>query len=333
MKINVMNEYIELTKKQITSYLKLVLENAYQKRYADMYIDTYINVRYYNFFDVGESLTRRKKILEELRKMQEYIIETNIKDTEIIEHLHLFFCYVLYIDNVVYCKDLKNKISKINKFRKRLLNIDNPEFENNLYIEIIKWQEEKEKLLELFDANEFFLKTTSYKDKLNIYKVNLKHQIKFPMEYSQLAIDKVFNMGLTNEDKLIIEYYLISVQIIRDILRQDFKTHYIVEFAETLLGKSKKIKSILNIIDNPVIQDKLSLKIRHEYYVENKEVIYELMREGFKFSIILDNSFEVNYKNMESLKMFKCVLLNKDAKQYDEIKQFNNEIINNIIEI
>ena len=57
------------------------------------------------------------------------------------------------------------------------------------------------------------------------------------------------------------------------------------------------------------------------------------MREGYRFSIILDNSFEINYKNMENLKMFKFVILNKDSKQYGEIMRFNDEIKNNIIEI
>ena len=179
----------------------------------------------------------------------------------------------------------------------------------------------------------YSFKITNYKDKQNVYRVNVKHQVKFPMEYSEMAINKVFNMGITNEDKLTIEYYLIVVQIIKDIVRQNFKKQYIVEFAETLLEKPKKIKSILNIIDNVAIQDKISLKIRHEYFIENKEKVYELMREGYRFSIILDNSFEVNYKNMENLKMFKYVILNKDSKQHDEIMQFSDELKNNIIEI
>ena len=50
MTINIMNEYIALTKKQITTYLKLIFENTYDKRYDDMYSEKYINARYYNFF-------------------------------------------------------------------------------------------------------------------------------------------------------------------------------------------------------------------------------------------------------------------------------------------
>ena len=333
MTINIMNEYIELTKKQIATYLKLVFETKYDKKYNEIYSETYINSRYYNFFSDNENTTIRKIILEELKKTQEYAISNNFQDKELIEQMYVFFCYVLYFDNVVYCKDLRNKISKISKLRKRILNKENWEFEEDLYREMMAINEEKEKLLSRFETNQFFLKITNYKDKSNIYRVNIKHQLKFPMEYSEMAINKVFNMGITNEDKLTIEYYLIVVQIIKDIIKQNFKKQYIVEFAETLLEKPKKIKGLLNSIDNVAIQDKLSLKIRHEHFIENKEKVYELMREGYRFSIILDNSFEVSYKNMENLKMFKYVILNKDSKQYGEVMRFNDEIKNNIIEI
>lgn len=333
MTINIMNEYIQLTKRQIETYMKLIFENQYEKKYNNLYIDTYINARYYNFFTNGENRTIRKIILEELKKTQEYAISNYYQDKNLIENMYVFFCYVLYFDNVVYYKELKEKIHKIAKLRKRILNAEDGEFEEKLYKEIITINKEKENLLNKFNTNEFSLKITNYTDKKNIFRVNVKHQIKFPMEYSELAINKVFNMGLTNEDKLTIEYYLIVIQIIKDIIKQNFKKQYIVEFAETLLEKPKKIKGLLNSIDNVAIQDKISLKIRYEHFNENKEKVYELMREGFRFAIVLDNSFEVNYKNMENLKMFKFVIVNKESKQYTEVMRLNDEVKNNIIEI
>lgn len=334
MSINIMNKYIEITKKQISTYLKLVFEKQYNKRYNDIYTEKYINSRYYNFFnDNDENTTIRKIVLEELRKTQEYLISTYLQEKEIIEKIHIFFCYFLYFDDVVYCKDVKIKISQIAKLRKKILNKECEEFEENLYREMITLNDEKEKLLSNFDTDEFSLKIKNYKTVKNIYRVILKQNIKFPIEYSELAVNKVFNVGIINEDKLIIEYYLITVQIIKDIIRQNFKKQYIVEFAETLLSKPKKILGILNVIDNSAIQDKISLKVRYEYYLENKEKIYELMREGYRFAIILDNSFEVDYKNMENLKMFKYVLLNRESKHYSKIMKLNEDVNNNIIEI
>ena len=80
MTINIMNEYIELTKKQISTYLKLVFENAYDKKYNDIYSEIYINARYYNFYSYEENKTTRKIILEQLKKTQDYIISNNFQD-------------------------------------------------------------------------------------------------------------------------------------------------------------------------------------------------------------------------------------------------------------
>ena len=139
-------------------------------------------------------------------------------------------------------------------------------------------------------------------------------------------------MGIVNEDKLVVEYYLTVLQILKDILKQNYKRKYIVEFASTLLNKPKKIKSILNIIDNVAIQEKISLKIKYEQFLENKEKVYELMREGYKITVVLDNSFEATFKEIESLKMFEFIIINKNIKKYEEIIR-NKGDLQNIIEI
>ena len=67
-------------------------------------------------------------------------------------------------------------------------------------------------------------------------------------------------------------------------------------------------------------------------FLKNHETVYELMREGYKITIILDNSFEATFKNMESLQMFEFVIINRNLKQYEEIIN-NRENLHNIIEI
>ena len=42
MTVNLTDEYIELTKKQITDYLRLVFENKFIRKYCDIYIITNI---------------------------------------------------------------------------------------------------------------------------------------------------------------------------------------------------------------------------------------------------------------------------------------------------
>ena len=99
-----------------------------------------------------------------------------------------------------------------------------------------------------------------------------------------------------------------------------------------MLKKPKKIKGILNIISSSAVQDKVSLKIKYEQFIQNKEIIYDLMRNGYKITIILDNSFDVTFKNIETLQMFEFVIISRDLKKYNEIKQEVKEL-HNIIEI
>ena len=56
------------------------------------------------------------------------------------------------------------------------------------------------------------------------------------------------------------------------------------------------------------------------------------MREGYKITVILDNSFEPNFKNIESLQMFEFVIINRNLKNYEEIMN-NIDNLHNIIEI
>ena len=332
MTINIMNQYIELTKKQINTYLRLIFGRKFDKKYCDAFTDKYVSIRYYNFYNNDINRTVRKKIIEHLKKTEEDLKINNIQDRELIEEMRIFFYYVLYFDNVIYYKDLSQKTEQISKLRNKILNTKTENFAEELYNKMKEYMDKKEELISKFNSEEFFVKITNYPDKTNIYRVNLKYNIKFPPEYSEYAIDKAFNIGIINEDKLTVEYYLITIHILKDILKLNFKKRYILEFATTILKKPKKLKSLLNIIENAAIQDKLYLKIRYEQFIENKEKVYEMMRDGYKFAIILDNSFDMNFKNIESLKMFEFVIINKSLKHYNEIIK-NKQYMNNVIEI
>lgn len=333
MKINCMDQYINIVKKQIVFYIRSVFENKFNKEYCNIFIEKYINIRYYDFYEFDiEINTVRKKVIEELKKIQDDMIIEHISDKELIEQMRVFFYYVLYFDKVLYCKDLKNLINKIARLKKRVLNSGNAEFENDLYNTMMEYDNKKESLLNKFSSEEFYLKITAYQGILNVFRVNLKYNIKFPPLYSEYAIEKAFNSGIINEDKLEIEYYLIVIQILKDLIRQNFKKIYIVEFASSLLDKSKKLKSILNIINNTGVKDKLCMKIKYEDFEKQKDKIYELMGEGFRFAIVIDNSFIPDYKNIQCLQLFKYIILNKQLDCYDEFIR-NKSDLKNIIEI
>ena len=330
MTINIMNEYIEITKKQISEYMKLVFEEQFNSKYCDIFTERYVNIRYLNYYE-NDLETTRRKVLEHLREVGEEIIINNIKDRELIELMRVFFYYVIYFDNVTYYKDLRKKIEQIGKVKIKRIGKDLDEDE--LYNRMTYYIKQKEEIIEEFSSEDFFIKVSKYPNKSNVFRINLKYKnIKFPLEYSEFAINRAYQTALINEDKLVIEYYLTVVEILKDIIKQNFKRKYIVEFAATLLKKPKKIKSILNILKNEIIQEKISLKIKYENFLETKQEIYDLMREGYRITVILDNSFVPNFKDIESLKIFEYVIINQGLKYYEDIIE-NKGNLHNIIEI
>ena len=332
MTVNIINEYIKIVKKQINEYMKLVFDNKFKKKYCDSYTEKYIKVRYYNYYEDDFNEKMRTRILDNLKKEQENLCIDNIEDREVIEQMCIFFYYVLYFDKVIQSRDIKKTIEKISKLRKRVLNIEDEEFNKLVYNTMKEFEKEKEKLVERFETDDFKLKITNYPDELNVYRVNLKYNFNFPLVYSEFAINKAFNIGIINEDKLAIEFYLISIEVLKDVLKQNFKKKYILEFAPSLFEKPKKLKSILNILNNPILQEKVSIKLRYEQFLNHKDIVYELLREGFRITAILDSSFTIDYKNIEDLKMFKYIIINSKLDCYNEIKR-NKKNLNNVIEI
>jgi hypothetical protein len=135
-----------------------------------------------------------------------------------------------------------------------------------------------------------------------------------------------------NEDKLMIEYLMLTVLNIKNINYGKFNTQYLVDFPTTLFEKAKKMEQMLRIINDPAIQDKIKIKIKNKDFVEYKEIIYELMKRGYKFALILDDSFTASQEEIRKLSIFDYIILNKSLENYDELKRYERQIENLIID-
>lgn len=332
MAYNVMQEYINIVKKEIYECMKLMLEKHYNKAITDKYIQKYVDVRYNNFTHKNDERTLKERVVKSLETVKKEIDRQSRKIGQVNELTYKFFSYILYFDKVLACKDYKDRIQKIEKAKLKAIDKSSENFKEELYNCIIEYDRQKEKFLEKFDSKDFELEMHKYPGINEVYKIDLKYNIKFPMIYSEKAIEKAFATGITNEDKLLVEYYKTAALVLNDIIKHKMKRQYVVEFEETLFEKNKKMKGLLEIINSCAIQEKINLRIRYEVFLKNKDKVYELMRNGFKIAIILDNSFKVNFKNMEILNLFSYIIISKQLNKYEEIIQ-NKVMLKNIIEI
>ena len=330
--MNVMNEYIKVTRKFITDYFRLILGNKFNRKISDEFLEKYIQVRYYESDENTNRNELKKDILKQLDIKKKELKQDYPENKENIEKLRIFYNYIPYFDYLIQTKDMDKIINNIYEKRKQTLNKENEDF-----IEQIEQLEQNhqmaiQEVLNKLESNEFYLETKKVSEKPEVQEVTLRYNIKFPMIYSEFAIQKAFETGNTNEDKQFVEYYLLTNKVIKDIIQGKRKKQYIVELIDTTIKKKQKLKRLLEIIDNSAMQDKISLKISYKDYLKNRSNISEFIQKGFKIAIELDDTFEFKAAELERLEIFQFVLIDKKHKYYDEMMKNKNKL-NNVVEM
>lgn len=343
---NLMDTYLDYTEKTIKKYLKTIFSKYYDDEIVIEYLKTYINARYYNITNTAKPARAfYLRILDELEYKEDILMEKCEGESEsldekqaklnMIHKVKEVFDYILFFDNVRKVENFKT-IDNIKEIIDKMLEVVNESYEikglekvsEKLYQDIKNDMLEKDIFLDKFATDEFELKfeNTDFSDEL--FYVELSHNVKMPMQYSELAIEKVFQEGIVAEDKLQIEYILLSAVAIRDIIEGNFKDTYITEFECSLFKKKQKLNGLLELIGNQALQEKISLNITYSDYIKNQKGVLEYTKKGFEFVITLDDSLK-HPEDIEKLGMFKLIIVHKDITFYKEIKQ--NKYLKNVI--
>ena len=335
---NLMDVYIEFTKKKIKKYMKMIFGKQYNEIVVEEYLRTYVNARYYNAMQVDKPAKAfYLRIVNELKYKEKLLNKRldELEDKSIIKYTRQIFDYVLFFDsvrkieNIKSVNSIKEIVDNITDMRERWFKVKNlSDFAEKLYKEINEDMIAKEIFLDKFDNDDFSLNIKSHELIENLYYVKIENNIKMPIQYSQYAVNKVFTTGKIGEDKLKIEYILLSVMSIRDILNGNFEDIYIAEFTPSLFKKKQKIEGLLALIGNQALQEKINLNIMYEDYIKYREDILRFVNEGYNFVITLDGSAK-SVSDVEKLKMFKRVIVPKYIALYKDIKRAK---IANVIE-
>lgn len=331
MTTNIMQPYINRTEKFLKDFNKMFFLEEYDKEIEQKYIETYIDARIYNY---GEERQRYfyRRIFASLINTKKEIKKQNPRiDEKMLENMLKIYQFIFYIDGVRQMPELKDFCKNMcYKRTKKFEYSKTAGLEERFYKLIRDFFEWKEKFFKSFETEDFELDIQKYVLIDNTYKVDLKYNFKIPYIYSEKAIDEVFNEGTINEDKLIIEYTLLTMVCIEDINKANFQKKYIVNFAKTLFEKEKKIKQVFRVLDDQAIKDKIFFKINYQDFLKNKETIYEYMKDGYRFAIYLDDENISDIFELKKLDMFKFILVPKQNKNYDTIKGYEKRL-NNIL--
>lgn len=344
---NIMDTYLNFTEKRIKKYMRMFYSQYYNEEIVSEYLKTYINARYYNiqntdkparafYLRILDELSFKQDILIKRNEEQEQSRDEQEKNLKMINNVKEVFGYILFFDNVRKVDNFKN-INSLKEIIKKIMEIITADFkvktnkdsEESMYKEIRSDMLEKEIFLDKFETDEFSLSFETCEQKEDLYFVTLEHDIRMPAQYSENAINKVYTEGIVAEDKLQVEYLLLTLISMRDIISGNFKDAYIAEFASSLFKKKAKLDGILSLIANQALQEKISINIYYSDYIKNNKTILEYTNQGFDFTITLDNTIK-SLEDVEKLKMFKNVIAPKNLVLYKELKQ-NKAILKNVI--
>ena len=338
---NIMDTYLNFTEKKIKKYMRMIFSQYYDEKIVSEYLKTYVNARYYNIRNTEKPARAfYLRILDELEYKEDLLMEKCEEEAESLDEkqaklnkIHKVkevFGYVLFFDNVRNIENFKS-IDSLKEIVEKIIDLVNSDYEiknpkdveDKLYKEVKSNMIDKDVFLEKFETDEFSLSFEATEFNEDFYNVKLQHNVKMPMQYSEEAIEKVFTEGIIAEDKLQIEYILLSTIAIRDIVNGNFKDAYIAEFEPSLFKKKQKLNGILDLISNQALQEKINLNISYSDYKKNQKNVLDYTSKGYNFVITLDEAVK-SVEDVEKLKMFKLVIAPKDLVLYKQIKEDNS---------
>lgn len=240
---NIIKSHISKTEKKLRKYCNMILRSKYDSQTVTELIKTYIDGRYYNYFEDSKSKIFYKNIQDALIDKAEVLKKKNHDKVEKIEATVLIFPYFFYFDYVRNNISIQEIIEEIDEKRRTTLEIKNAD-KDNFILEfsdlVISDLKEIEQELEKYNTNDFELKIKRVSPKNNkLYKVSLDYNFSFPKIFSKEAIDLTFNTDIIAEDKLFVEYPMIANVALIDIFQGNFSKIYFVEFYAPLLKKKK----------------------------------------------------------------------------------------------
>lgn len=324
MVTNIVDRYISILKDEFKDYSKLILGKNFNTEIFNIYLENYIESRYYNFIEETNIRTFRDRMINEIETTKSNMFEKGIYKENILNSQCEIFKNLLVFDNV---STVQNEDVSINKLQEIYMETHKDNNFKNIFLDKnIFYDNLKRTLKEKYESKIFNVKYIKL-DK-DIYISKLEFNIRFSKIYSKSFIETAFTTGTTNEDKLQVEYSIVSKDILNDILDHNFKKKYILNLADSLLSKQKKMKSILNILNSSALQEKASLLITYNNFIRNKDNIYNFIKLGYKFSVYLDESFEPDLANLERLNMFEYSIISNELSNYNEIIKHKKEIKN-----
>ncbi len=325
---NIVQKHISDTQKRFKKYFSMILKSKYDREVADELIQAYIDSRYYNY-EVNNTIRIFHRRIYEAIKVKAETLRAELPDKiDIIDYTQELFQYFFYFDYVRKNVEISKVIKLISEKREKKYNLRNPDTKNFIkeFSNLVESDLNKiNHLLKLYDSTKDFEITLKKLDD-TMYRVKLLYNFDFPEIFSKEIIEETFETDVIGEDRLFVEYPMIANEVLKEILNGNFSRIYVVDFAESLLKKKKKLEQLLEILENQAAQDKIYFEIKFEDFVKNKKEVFEIIKRGFKFALVTNSEMPKFTKDeLQITEVFGCILA--DTNDVNKKRYKNDKIL------
>lgn len=325
---NIVQKHISDTQKRFKKYFSMILKSKYDREVADELIQAYIDSRYYNYEVNNTIRIFHRRIYEAIRVKAETLRAELPDKIDIIDYTQELFQYFFYFDYVRKNVEISKVIKLISEKREKKYNLRNPDTKNFIkeFSNLVESDLNKiNHLLKLYDSTKDFEITLKKLDD-TMYRVKLLYNFDFPEIFSKEIIEETFETDVIGEDRLFVEYPMIANEVLKEILNGNFSRIYVVDFAESLLKKKKKLEQLLEILENQAAQDKIYFEIKFEDFVKNKKEVFEIIKRGFKFALVTNSEMPKFTKDeLQITEVFGCIFA--DTNDVNKKRYKNDKIL------
>ena len=268
----------------------------------DKFIDSYVDAKYYNNCGEINLEYNNKNMNLRIDECMNDIAEKMIKkykgsDKAYQEKVEKYLKYILLINFLEqdYQKEeeLDNKKKQYKARIDKFLKLELPTKEiNQIISKILKVQKKYNGmikfLLNKLETGMFELKYNSLSEK-NTYAVELQHNIQFSKVYSDYIVDKTYSEGIIAEDKIKVLSNLLLSQLVKDMFNGEFNKKYVVYVPDTLYTKDNKLDQVFEMLDDEFAKKNINILLSYNSLSENKKVIKTLIKNGFNFSVDMND--------------------------------------------
>ena len=320
---NIVKDYLSYERQNLKNYISVVTDKKLNNNICDMIIDTYIDIRYFNAY------TSVKK--NPIDNIEYYVLDKfkkNFVDKDVRKNILLILDALIVLRYVILFEKYGDKeeaqdglLQYEEKVREKYK--DTNVLVSGVIKDIKSNYHKKEKFLEELLSNDFSIdkKKTNID---NVYEIILDNNINIPDLFSDIAVNRVYNSGTINEDKMLVFYTLLSRLILLDMISYDYNKKYLIPFPESIIDKKSKLDNLLSIFDLDYLKERMVMIISYQDYKEKKDSYEYLIHNGYSFAVIIDDEIK---EDIVSFNIFSYIIIGNPE---DEAK-FNT--FNNVIKI